>query len=512
MRLSRSIAFDSEHFSHDLASKSVRSGLIAITSQGIQLLLSMAGTIILARLLTPNDYGLVGMVTVILGFARMFVNAGLSMATIQTEHISHEQISTLFWVNLAISVFFGLCILVCAPLVAIFYGRQELTLITASLSLTFVITGLTIQHQALLNRNMYFGALACIQIISQVIVLVVTVTMAWLGWRYWALVAGSFVSELSAALLTFFFCPWIPGLMQRGFGVRGMLKFGGHLTVSNIANYLSSNMDNVLIGRYIGAGALGLYARAYQLFMMPITYIRGPIVNVTLPVLCSLRNQPERFLTYYQRIVDILSTITIPMSLYCVAESDFLIKSFLGPQWIAAVPAFRILALAAVMYPLNGMQALVTMSMGFSVRFLYWGLSNAFLYVAGFIIGLPFGIEGVATGFAVATCIVGLTSMMYCFRNTPVSASQFVTVQIFPFLVSILAIGSLLLAKHTWGDNSMSKPLARLGIFLVIYIGVSCCRKSNRKIIWLALKDLSMLSGKLRVWAWIPKSLFRWGK
>src|SRR4030042_2541433 len=147
LRLPKDTLFESNHLSCDLAQKSVRGGITHMTAQGVQFVLQIAGTMVLARLLTPNDYGLIGMVTVVVNFATMFKDAGLSMATVQKENISYEQISTLFWLNVLISAFLGLCVLVGSPMVAWFYGRPELTTVTAALSVSFLISGLTSQQQ-----------------------------------------------------------------------------------------------------------------------------------------------------------------------------------------------------------------------------------------------------------------------------------------------------------------------------------------------------------------------------
>jgi PST family polysaccharide transporter len=281
------------------------------------------------------------------------------MATVQKENISHEQISTLFWLNILISAFLGLCVLAGSPLVAWFYGRPELTAVTAALSVSFLISGLMIQHQALLRRHMRFGTLAVIQIASYVANLIVTISLALLGWRYWALVGGTLATALSGTLLTLFFCPWMPGRMRKGTGVRGMLKFGGHLTSFNFVNYFSRNADNILIGKFIGADALGLYAKAYQLLMMPITQIRNPLDQVAMPVLSSLRNQPERYVKYYQRLVDIIASLTMPLTVYCAIEADFLIQLLLGPKWEGVVPVFRILAIAGLVQAVASTRGLV---------------------------------------------------------------------------------------------------------------------------------------------------------
>jgi PST family polysaccharide transporter len=377
--------FDSAHRGKDLAKKSVRGGATTLAAQGVQFGLSLVNTMILARLLTPGDFGLIGMVVAITGFAEMFKNAGLSMATINKDHISHEQISALFWLNLAISLILGLCLLVGSPLVAMFYGRPELTAVTAVLSISFIISGLVIQHQALLNRHMMFSQLAILTVLLQLISMGVSIVFACLGWRYWALVAGMFVSTLVSVFLTYFFCPWMPGWIRKNSGAGRMLTFGGQLTAGNVSNYISMNMDNVLVGKYLGDVALGLYAKAYGLFLMPIVQFRNPMLNVAMPVLCALRDQPDRYAKYYLRIVNILATLVIPAAMYCVIEADFLIRFFLGPQWIGAVGAFRILAVAGIIFPFKGVQALLMVSMGYSTRWMYLEILYSVFYVISFV-------------------------------------------------------------------------------------------------------------------------------
>jgi len=467
-----------------------------MTAQGIQFALNLAGTMVLARLLTPNDYGLIGMVTIVVNFAAMFKDAGLSMATVQKECISHEQISTLFWLNVLISVSLGLCVLVGSPLLAWFYGRPELTAVTAALSVSFLISGLTIQHQALLRRHMRFGTLAVIHIFSYVFNLIVAILLALLGWRYWALVGGTLATALSSTLLTFFFCPWMPGQMKKGTGVRGMLKFGGHLTGFNFVNYFARNGDNLLIGKFVGADALGLYAKAYQLFMMPITQVRAPLEHVAIPVLSSLQNQPVRYIKYYQRLIDITASLTIPLTLYCAIEADFLVRILLGRQWLGAVSVFRILAIAALIQPTVSTRSLVLISQGFSDRYLYFGVFNAILAVTSFLFGLPFGIEGVAAAYAIANYVILIPSLFYCFHRTPVTVSLFMKALISPMLAGMLAAGCAMLMKYGSAGDSLIAHILFAGIFIGIYGGLSFCRKSIRETSGLLLKGLPILCGR----------------
>ncbi len=479
--LNRQTLFESNDRSRDLAHKSVRGGMATLTAQGAGFFLTMAKTVILARLLTPADYGLFGMVTVVVSFAQMFKDAGLSLATVQKTEISHNQISTLFWVNILISVVLGLCIFVGAPLVALFYGKPELTNVTAALSISFVLGGLAIQHKALLRRHMQFSTLAGIQIAGQVVSLVVTILLACLGWKYWALVLGVLVMVFTDTLLTFFFCRWVPGRMRKGTGAREMLLFGGHLTGFDFVNYFSRNADKILIGKVVGVDALGLYTKAYQLFLMPISQIRVPLNKVAMPVLSSLKDQPERYVKYYQRIIDILATLTVPFSLYCLIEADFLIRVLLGSQWVGATLVFRILSITGLVQAVASTQGLVLVSSGFSKRYFCWGLVNAIITIVAFLSGLPFGMEGVAAAYAIANYLILIPSLFYCFHKTPVTVRIFLKTLLPPLIsggVAGLAVFSL---KQIWSGDSVLLSGVCLVVFASIYGGLSLCRQSVRE-------------------------------
>jgi PST family polysaccharide transporter len=482
-QLTQDDIFDANHFSNDLANKSVRGAISTMSAQGVQFILQFTGTIILARLLTPADYGLIGMVLVVVNFAAMFKDAGLSMATVQKDTITREQISTLFWINVLISMGLGLCVLVGSPVVSWFYDKPELTAVTATLSFSFIISGLSIQHEALLRRHMRFDSLAIVQIASQTLTLIVTIISALNGLRYWALILGALTTALSTVILTFYFCPWIPGRMRKSTGVRDMLKFGSHLTGFNFINYFSRNADFILIGRFISPEALGLYSKAYQLFMMPISQIRGPITNVAMPVLSTLQDQPHKYLRYYQTIIDIIATLSVPLTIYCVLEADFIINLLLGPQWIGAVTVFRILAIAGLIQPIAGTRGLVMLSYGHSERYFKWGIINAIFCVSSFIIGIPWGIEGVATAYAIVNFAILIPSLFYCFDKTPVSVALFLKRFIPPLIFGTFAGFAVIVSKLVLTDNTIMAHGICLAIFVLIYSALSMSRSSIRETV-----------------------------
>jgi O-antigen/teichoic acid export membrane protein len=236
---------------------------------------------------------------------------------------------------------------------------------------------------------MRFGALGVSQVSSQVLGAGVSISLALLGFHYWALVGGSIAMSASSTLISFYMCPWVPGRPRRGTGVRSMLGFGRNIMGFEFVNYLSRSMDNILIGRFIGADQLGLYAKAYSLFMLPITQIRGPVISVAMPVLSALKEHPQRYRRYYGRLVDILATLTVPIALYTAVEADFLVRVVLGANWAGVVPVFRVLAIAGVVQAVVSTRGLVLLSHGESRRYLIWGAINAGVMVVAFVCGLP---------------------------------------------------------------------------------------------------------------------------
>ena len=480
MQLSPAILFSQNEQHKDVAHKSVRGGIITLGSTGLMFGINIIRTVILARLLTPKDFGIIGMVAVFINFVAMFKDAGLSTATIQKSVISNEQISTLAWLNLIITATFGLILFIGSPAISFFYGKPELTAVTMALASSFVLSGLTIQHRALLQRHMRFDLLALTTIISTTGGLVVSVMLALIGWSYWALVAGTISMTILDGLLTFFFCPWMPSKMQKGTGVRGMLKFGIHLTGSSFANYFSRSVDKILIGKLVGAEALGVYNKAYELFRMPTNNILSPIRNVAVPALSSLQKKNNQFKKYYGRIIALTATMIFPVSIYFYIEADFFIPLVLGPQWMEAIPVFKILAIGGLIQPITGQSGILMITTGNSKRYLQWQIFYSICLVVSFIVGVQWGIFGLVTAYVIAEFALFVPSLLHNYKNTPVSPKTVLDELKMPILISLFSAFILLLFKnYFYSDNEWIRLLYAF-IFFGIYAALTWQRKDMR--------------------------------
>jgi len=474
-RLTRNAIFSSDELSQNLAQKSVRGGITTISAQVCKFILSLASTIILARLLTPKDFGLIAMVVVFISFADMFKDAGLSIATVQKDKITHEQISTLFWINVMISGFLGFCILLTSPLIAKFYKQPELKAVSAVLSVSIIISGLMIQHQALLRRHLKFGALAITQIASQIFTLVVTVILALSGFRYWSLVGGAITNALVGTSMTLFFCPWVPRFIKKGTDARDMLMFGGHLTGFNFINYFARNLDNILIGKFWGPQSLGLYSKAYSLLMLPLQQINSPISAVAIPTLSRLQKEPERYRRYYLGALSLITFITFPFVMFMIVMSGDIIHIVLGEQWIKASPIFSALGLAAILQPVSNTTGWLFISQNRAKHMFQWGLIGGSLTIVSIIIGLLWGAIGVAVSYALSGIFIRTPLLFWIVgRQGPIKTSDLYRILLFPGLIALcVALVLMPLCSFTEQFNTGIRIIIALvltSIIMLLYI------------------------------------------
>ena len=456
---------------NDLGRRTARGGAVTIFSQGTKFSLGLAGTVILARLLSPEDYGLVGMVAVVTGFISIFKDLGLSAATIQKAEINNQQISTLFWVNVLLSVGLMLSTAAIAPGIAWFYGEPKLTAITLAYASGFLFGGLAVQHEAVLRRRMRFLALATAEVVSLVLSSVVAITLAWNGARYWALVSGHLCLGLIYSMAVWIACGWRPGPPVRNSGVREMLAFGGNLTGFAVVNYFARNLDNLLIGRYWGPQQLGLYARAYQLLLLPIDQMLTPISAVAVPALSRLKDSPDRYRQAYLRLLEKVALLTMPLMAFMIVSSDWLVAIVLGPKWTGVSPIFSLLGIVGLMQPLASTTGWLFVTQGRTHDMFKWGIIGSTITVAGIVAGLKWGAVGVAASYSL-TSIVIVIPLLFWFvtRSGPVRMTDLYRTVAPVALASMCSLGVLLFLKHSISFNS---SLAGLAVSLIVVIATT---------------------------------------
>jgi O-antigen/teichoic acid export membrane protein len=437
-------SLSTEHLHADLRGRSVRGVSLTLASQAAQFVMQSASTVVLARLLTPADFGLVAMVTAITGLATAFADLGLSEATIQRQEISHHQVSTLFWINAAIGLALMLVTAGLGPAMAWFYREPRLKGIAFLLSLTFLIGGLRVQHTALLKRQMRFSALAIRDVASYVIAVPVAIAMAWRGAGYWAIVALPLTLSFTQMALSWVIVGWIPSLPQRDAEVRSLVAFGGNVAASYLLLNVLRSADNVLIGRYWGAGPLGLYSRAYNLLTQPARQLYIPVGSVAIPAFSRLQSDRERFARYYLRAINLMTWISAPIFGFLFVAAEPVTVLLLGNQWREAAPVFQILVISALAQLLHGSTIWLFVSRGESGRLLKLTLIISPVLIGSYLIGLPFGIKGVALSGSLVLLAILPWMLKYTFRGTHLTLQRLGQAMLYP---TALCLAGVVLAE-----------------------------------------------------------------
>ena len=418
--------FRTDHLMASIGGRTARGGLVTIVSHGCKFAISIVATAILARLLTPNDYGLIGMAAVVTNFVSMFKDLGLSLATVQKPEINYSQISTLFWVNIVLSV--GICVttVVAAPAVGWFYGDTRVTKIVGVTALGFILGGLSVQHEALLKRQMRFFALSIIAFVSMTAGYAVGIILAWKGIGYWALVFGQMALLGTNAVGVWLACRWVPARPTRGSGVKSMLSFGGNVTGYATINYFAKNADSLLIGRFRGPQELGFYTKSSQILGLPTDQINEPVTSVAIPALSRLAQDPERYREAYRRIVEKVLMFTMPAVALMMATSDFLVRIMLGPQWEGASKILVLMGLTFLFQPIVSTGGWLLVSQGRTKEMLRWSVISAPFSILSIVIGLRWGALGVAASYSLARLLV-INPLMFWYigRSGPIRTSDF---------------------------------------------------------------------------------------
>ena len=411
-----------------------------VTSQGAQFLILSISTVVLARLLTPAEFGLVAMVSTVTGLGQAFADLGLSEATIQRKEISHNQVSALFWINVAIGLGLMLVTVVLAPLLARFYRDPRLVNITLLVSLTFLIGGLRVQPDAILKRQMRFSSLAIRDVAACAIAVPVAITMAWQGYGYWALVALPLTLNFTAMALSWLMVNWRPGLPRRDAEVGSMIAFGGNVAASYFITNVSRSADNILIGRYLGAGPLGLYSRAYNLLMLPVRQLSAPVGGVAIPAFSRTQGDPERFARYYLRTVNLILWISAPLFGFLFVAAKPTIVLVLGNQWREAAPVFQILVISALGQLLLDSTIWLFVSRGQSQQLLKLLLIISPIIVGSYAIGLPFGIKGVALSGSLVLLAMFPWILKFSFRGTELTLRRLGHAILYPISLCLAGV------------------------------------------------------------------------
>lgn len=453
----------------DLKEKTIRGGLARLLAQGADFTLRLGSLMVLARLLVPKDFGLVGMVTAFTGVLNLFKDFGLSAAAIQHTTVSEEQKSNLFWINLWVGALLGVVMVALAPAIAAFYREPRLKAVTAVLALGFLFNAAGVQHGASLSRQMRFTALAVINTMALVAGTSIGISMALTGHGYWSLVAMTITIPIVITVGVWVATGWVPGWPRKRTGIRSMMRFGGTLTLNGLVLYIASNFEKVLLGRFWGADAIGLYGRAFQLVNIPTANLNNAAGEVAFAALSRVQHDGVRIRRYFLRGYSLVMGMTVPLTMLCALFAGDIIHVFLGSKWGAAAPILRFLAPTILVFAVANPLGWLLISLGMVKRSLKMGLVIAPIMIVSYVIGLPYGPKGVALAYSTVMTLWLFPLIAWAVHGTSVSFRDVVTTAYKPLASGIVAAG-LAWGVHLYVGNSLP-ALPRLALEGSVLLG-----------------------------------------
>ncbi len=454
--------------------KSVRGGALTMLGQGIGMALQIGTTVILARLLLPTDYGLQSMVFTLTAFFSLFKDAGLSVATVQRENLTNDQISTLFWINTGLGILLTVIVAAAAPLLAAFYKEPRLFWLTVASASIFLLHSLSVQHRALLDRSMRFATSAKIDILCSVSSALVAVSMAALGFGYWSLICQNISLPLVGTIAVWVAMPWTPGRPRWTPELKSMVRFGGTVTLNSVVVYIAYNVEKILLGRYWGPAPLGIYGRAYQLATLPVQQLIGAVHTIAFSVLSRMQGEMERLQRAYLKSLSLIVSLTIPVVIGSGLFADEIVAVVLGPKWAEAAPVLRLLAPTVMFLALVNPFSWFLRATGQVRR----SLNTAFLIcpvvILGIIVGLRYGPRGVALGYSSAMILLFVPIVAWATYGTGITARAYWNAIKRPFCAGIFG-GLFGLLFQYWCAGKLSfllQLILELAVSCSVYVGV----------------------------------------
>ena len=457
----------------DLKRLALRGGLASLLGHAGSFLLRLGFVVVAARLLFPEDFGLVAMVTAFTAVLNLFATAGLSSATVQKATITKEEVSALFWINMLVGLVLSLVCVLIAPLVVRFYHEPRLLWIMIAMGLAFLFNAAGVQPLALLQREMRYVAISVIEVLGQLVSLGTGIALALAGFSYWALVAAAIVLPATTTASAWIATAWTPGRPSWPAGILSMLHFGGTLTLNGLISYMTYSFDRFVLGRVWGPSAVGYYGVASQLIFAPTQSLNTAVGGVMFSALSRLQDDSARFRSCFLKGYSLYVSLTMPTTIFAGVFAKDLLGLALGPQWTESSIIFQLLAPAVLVLGIINPMAWLLFSLRRHVRSLKIALVIAVLIVTGCLAGLPYGPEGVAIGFSVVMVVWLPPHVVWCVHGTPVSTSDILRALGRPLLAATVATALAYLVV-TYVGPTQSPTLNLLMACSVMAVAYSC--------------------------------------
>jgi PST family polysaccharide transporter len=475
-----------------LRRRAVRGAGVTVLSQSLGFAVQMIATVVLARLLAPDDFGLVAMVTT---FSLLLMNCGFNgftEAVIQRDTVDHVLLTNVFWINAGVGLVLTIGFAAAGPLLARFYGDPRVARVAVALSVTILFTTLSVQHLALLKRSMRFSVVSANEIVARTASVIVSIVLAWAGWGYWALVAGTVSIPLSTAVGAWIMCPWIPGLPRRGADTGKMIRFAVNTYGRFAANYCTWNLDNLLVGWRFGPQSLGFYKKAYDLFVLPANQLCHPLTVVAVSALSRVTGDAAQYRRYFLRALSTMAFIGMGLGASLTLIGKDLILVLLGPGWETSGRIFTFFGPGIGIMLLYNTHGWVHLSIGRADRWLRWGIVELTVTGLCFLVGLSWGPVGIALAWVVSYWILTIPGLWYAGKPINLQVGPMIGVVWRYVLASALgAIASTLVVREfpsVLAASGVTGALARIAVntslFGVFYLAAVILLHKGCEPLW----------------------------
>lgn len=433
----------------NLAQRASRGVMLTMGGLWGRALLQMISTVVLARLLTPADFGLIAMVGAVMGVAELVRDFGMTGAIIQAKDLSERVWQSLLWLSAAIGIVLSVVVALCAPLIAALYNEPRLVAVTLFMAPGVFLSGLVMPLQARATKDMRFGTLASLDISTMAAGVVAGVVTALLGWGFWALVAMAGAQFFIRLIVL-----WVivrpkfgrPRIVREAWSLVGT---GGSIFGAELLGYAEKNLDNVIIGAQLGPAALGQYSRAYALFLLPLQQMNGPLGRVALPVLSTLRDDGDRYRRYIRSAALVIGYLTLPTYAVASGVAQPLVLLLLGPNWSTAATLFSLLAIAGFGQAIGRLRTWVYISLGHSHRQFVYDLFARPLIIGGYFFGIWWGgLNGLVITYGIMTLVLLVPGFAFAIRGTFVRGGDIALPLLRPAIMAIIAFGAAYTASH----------------------------------------------------------------
>jgi len=459
--------------------KSLRGGVFSIASRGINIFVQLGSTFVLMRyFLTPDDVGLVAMISVFTGLAPVLIDLGTRDAAVQKPSITEEEVSALFWLTLAIGGVLAIALAAASPLIVSWNEEPRLQSIAFVSAITFIISAASCQHTALLRRAMMFQEIAMIEVGSNLVGSVGAIAMAFGGLGYWALIAKPIIAAAFTLAAVCYYCRWMPGIPRLTEGVKEMLKFGLNVTGFTMTDYVGRAADRFAIGGKAGKKELGYYQNAFIVYDNLLGLLAVSLHSVAVASLSKLRDNVEELKRSWAKSLSTLAFYGMPAFALLAVTAQDVIFLVLTKKWQYSGVIVSVLALRGIPHVVERTLGWLHVSAGRSDRWMRWGVIGSVVQLIALFCGLPFGTMGVATAYAISMYFLFIPALAYAGQPFGIGARDVIRV-VGPQLIGALSCAGLGFALRFWAFSHLS-ALARTvmlvlacgGFYLLIVVGL----------------------------------------